>query len=122
MPEHPHAGLLDRLRSIELIQTHYGPQLELLTQMVNYGSNLIPRAFASSSKGLADVIVCYGLLKQFVCMLDAMDILLRAGSVHASFVPGRAAFEASVYLQWMLVSDLQKKATHYYVGNLRSEK
>jgi hypothetical protein len=122
MTENQHPTLLDREAAAGIIGQHYAPQLELLTQMTNYASNLIPRAFNSSPKQLPDLIVCYALLKQFASMLDAMEILLRAGAVHAAFVPGRVAFEVSLYLEWMLVSDLEKKATHYYVGNMRAER
>jgi hypothetical protein len=44
------------------------------------------------------------------------------GVVHAAFVPGRAAFEVSLYIEWMFVSDIDKKATRYYVGNMRAER
>jgi hypothetical protein len=49
--------------------------------MVNYATNLMPRAFGSSEKQMADLMVCYGFLKQFATMLDAAEVLLRAGSV-----------------------------------------
>jgi hypothetical protein len=122
MPENPHSSLLGREASAAIVAKHYAPQLDLLRQMVNYASNLIPRAFGSSAKQLPDLIVCYVLLKQFASMIDAMEVLIRAGSVHASFVPGRVAFEVSLYLEWMLVSDCEKKALHYYVGNIRVER
>jgi hypothetical protein len=121
MPENPHPVLHSRNQSIDFVLQHYAPQLELLVQMVNYSSNLIPRAFESSEKQMVDLMVCFGFLKQFASMLDAAEILLRAGAVHASFVPLRVAFEASLYLEWLLVSDGAKKATYYYVGDIRKE-
>jgi Family of unknown function (DUF5677) len=122
MPELPHPVLMNREQSAGIIAQHYKPQLELLTQMVNYSSNLMPRAFGSSGKKMVDLMVCFGFLKQFTSMLDASDVLLRAGSVHAAFVPLRVAFEASLYLEWLLVSDGEKKAVHYYVGEIRRER
>lgn len=122
MPENPHPVLHSRDQSIDFVLQHYAPQLELLVQMVNYSSNLIPRAFESSKKQMFDLMVCFGFLKQFASMLDAAEILLRAGAVHASFVPLRVAFEASLYLEWLLVSDGAKKATYYYVGDIRKER
>jgi hypothetical protein len=38
------------------------------------------------------------------------------------FVNARAAFEASLYIEWILVSDGEKKATYYVVGNFRGER
>jgi hypothetical protein len=122
MPESPHPVLLNREQSAGYIAQHYKPQLDLLTQMVNYASNLMPRAFGSSEKEMVDLMVCYGFLKQFATMLDAAELLLRAGSVHAAFVPLRVAFEASLYLEWLLVSDGEKKAKHYFVGEIRKER
>jgi len=122
MSEFQHPTLLNREAAAGFVSQHYGPQLGLLNEMTNYASNLIPRAYSSSAKQLPDLIVCFSLLKQFAGMLDAIEILLRAGAVHASFVPARAAFEVSLYLEWMLVSDTEKKAIHYYVGNIRAER
>ena len=100
----------------------FGPQLNLLTELVNYTSNLIPRAFLSSKKDLRDVVVCYILLKQFAVMVDAVDTLARAGAITAAYLPARAAFEASIYIEWILVSEGAKKATYYYVGHVRAER
>lgn len=122
MSDPPHPTLLNRQEAIDAVTKHYAPQLNLLTEMTNFASNLIPRAFNSSEKQLRDVIVCFSLLKQFTTMLDAVEVLVRQGAVHAAFAPARVAFEASLYIEWMLVSDGEKKATHYFVGNLRDER
>lgn len=122
MPESAHKILLDRTGASDAITKAYGPQLDLLTDMVNYASNLIPRAYAASEEKLRDVIVCFVLLKQFATMLDAVEVLARAGAIYAALVPARVAFEASLYIEWMLVADGEKKATYYYVANIRSER
>jgi hypothetical protein len=122
MPESQHSSLHDREQAAGLVAQHYAPQLELLIQLVNYASNLIPRAYNSSEKKMRDVIACYAFLKQFASMLDAVEVLLRAGAVNASFVPARVAFEASLYLEWLLVSDGEKKANYYYVGDIRRQR
>jgi hypothetical protein len=98
-------------------------QLDLLTDMVNYASNLGIRCYTTSTEQqLRDVIVCFVLLKQFAGMLDAVEVLARAGAINAAFVPARAAFEASLYIEWTLVADGEKKTTHYVVGNFRAER
>jgi len=122
MAEQPFLALLNRDEAAGLVSQHYGPQIELLTQLTNYASNLIPRAFHSSEKQMRDVIVCLSLLKQFTTMMDGVDVLTRAGNIQAAFVPARAAFEASLYIEWMLVSDGQTKAIHYYVGEIRQQR
>jgi hypothetical protein len=122
MPEPPHKTLLDRENPRKNMAKGYGPQLNLLTELANYASNLILRAFHSSEKELRDMIVCFMLLKQVAVMLDAVDVLARAGAITAAYLPARAAFEASLYIEWMLVSDGEKKATYYYVGHVRAER
>jgi hypothetical protein len=120
--EIPHKTILDRETPGKAMIDGYKTQLDLLTDMVNYTSNLIPRAYQSSEKKLRDLIVCFTLLKQFGVMLDAVEILARAGAITAAYVPARSAFEASLYIEWILVSDGQKKAAHYYVGSVRAER
>jgi hypothetical protein len=122
MPEVPNSILLNRHEAMTAVATHFAPQIEMLTQMTNYASNLIPRTYSSSKKQVLDIMVCYGLLKQFATMLDAVDVLVRAGAIQAAFVPARAAFEASLYIEWMLISDGEKKALYYFVGNMRQER
>ncbi len=51
-------------------------------------------------------------------MIDAIEILLCRSAVHASVLQLRAMFEATVYLEWMLTGDLDRKASYYYVHNL----
>jgi hypothetical protein len=119
--EKPHR-LLDRETARADAQRIFGKHLEVLRDLVNYGSNLIPRAYASSKEQLADLVVCSVLLKQVVGMTDSVEALLTEGTALGAHLPARAAFEASVYLEWMLVSDTANKAAHYYVANVRHEK
>jgi Family of unknown function (DUF5677) len=122
MPEQPHKILLNREKPQQDMAKGFGPQLDLLTQMANYASNLIPRAYIHSEKKLRDLIVCHTLLKQIAAMLDAVEVLARAGAITAAYLPARTAFEATLYLEWILVSDGEKKATYYYVSNIRAER
>jgi hypothetical protein len=122
MSEQPHKAILDRDEAAGHAKEHFSAQLKLLQELANYGSNLIIRAYHFSNKRMADVIVCGVLLKQIVAMLDAIEILIGSGATHAAHLPARTAFEASLYLEWILVSDSEKKATYYYVANLREER
>lgn len=122
MPESPHLGILDRPEAEKLIKEHFSTQVTLLQEIANYGSNLVIRAFNSSNKSLGDALACGVLLRQVVAMVDAVEMLVASGAVHAAHLPARAAFEASLYLEWMLVSDLDRKAKYYYVSNMRQER
>ena len=122
MPEISHKPILDRNEAEKLIKEHFSSQIVLLKELANYGSNLVVRAYNSSNKNLGDAIVCGVLLKQVVTMVDAVETLLASGAVQAAHLPSRAAYEASLYLGWMLVSDYEKKARYFYVSNLRQER
>jgi Family of unknown function (DUF5677) len=122
MPKQPHETLLNRELPLKAMAEHYKPQLYLLTELAKYTSSLIPSAFQHSGKQLRDVIVCFTLLKQVGVMLDAVELLARSGAITAAYLPARAAFEASLFLEWILVADGERKAVHYYVGQVREER
>jgi hypothetical protein len=121
MLETPHA-ILNREGSRAVAAKYFVKQTALLQDLANYGSNLVVRAFNSSPKKMADVIVCGVLLKQVVAMVDAAEVLLTAGCGHAAFLPARTAFEASVYADWILKADSERRATRYIVANYRDER
>jgi len=122
MPEKSLSSILDRDQARKHAIDHFAEQVALIRDMTDYGSNLMIRAFNSSKRALPDVVVCGVLLKQIVAMLDAISILVEEGMVHAAFLPARAAFEASIYLEWILFSDSDRKAKCYIVSNYRDER
>lgn len=122
MREQPQSVILNREEPRAVAEQHFAKQTELLCDIANYGSNLVVRAFNSSPKKMADVIVCGVLLKQVVTMADAVEVLLASGCGHAAFLPARTAFEASIYLDWILAGDSERRATRYIVGNYRDER
>lgn len=122
MREHPHAAILNREEPRAVSEQYYAKQTELLRDLADYGSNLIVRAFNSSPRKFADVVVCGVLLKQTVAMVDAVEVLLSSGCGHAAFLPARTAFEASIYMDWILASDSERRAKCYIVGNYRDER
>lgn len=122
MTEKPYERLLHRELHAHDAKTHYGPQLSLLIDVVNYGTNLIPATFSTSNRTLGDVVVTTVLLKQLVMMLDSFQVLVAEACTEASLLQVRAIFEASIYLEWILKSDKEKKALYYYVSNVRKER
>lgn len=118
IPEDPHKGLLNDESATALASEQLKPWTNLLRDLANYGSHLIPRAFSSSGKTLGDAVVIGILLRQLVAMIDTIEILLCRSAVHAATLQLRAMFEACVYIEWMLAGDREKKAAYYYVHNL----
>lgn len=118
IPEDPHKGLLDDEGATALVSEQLQTWTNLLRDLANYGSHLIPRAYTSSGKTLGDVVLIGTLLRQLVAMIDAIEILLCRSAVHAATLQLRALFEAAVCIDWMLAGDRENKAVHYYVHNL----
>jgi hypothetical protein len=119
MVEKEYQPLLDRGTSIGHVQTHFADILKVIRDMVNYGSNLIPRCFVSSNRRLEDVIILGVLLRQSVTMFDAIEILLSNAAVYPCYLQTRAIFETSLYIEWILKEETEKKAKYYYVANVR---
>lgn len=118
----PLTTILDRNTPVRNVTDHFAAQLELMRDVVNYGSNLIPRCFKSSPKGVADVVIIAALLKQAVAMLDGVELHVSNAAVLASHVSTRALYEAHLYISWILRSDSDTRARHYYVWNLRQRR
>jgi len=114
--------ILDRERHEKDVRQYFSKHTDFLIDLANYGSFLIPRAYDSSSKKLEDIVVIGILLKQVVAMIDAVEILISKGAVSAANLQARAAFEASLYIDWILKGESEKKAKYYYVSNLRNQR
>jgi hypothetical protein len=97
------------------------PQLVAVRSLVDYGSHLIERALAAKPQGVGNVIANGVFLKQVVAMADAVEILLAEGSVYACHLPARGAFEASLYLDYLLEKDTERRALRFYVGDIREQ-
>jgi len=114
--------ILDRGKHELDAKQHFSKHIDLLVDLVNYGTNLVRRAYDSSNKKLEDVIVIGVLLKHVISMIDAVEVLISKGAVSAAHLPARAAFEASLYIDWILKGESEKKAKYYYVSNLRHQR
>lgn len=115
-------SILDRTQPVRDVSEGFAPQLALLRDVVNYGTNLIPRCFESSPKAVADFVIISALLKQSVCMLDGVELHVSNAAVLASHVPLRSLYESHLSLLWILKTDTDRRARQYYVWNIRQRK
>jgi len=122
MSEKPHEKILHRELHVHDAKVHYSDQDATLVDIVNYGTNLVPSCLASSPGQLADIVVVTVLLKQVVLMLDAFQVLTANACSDAAQLQARSLFEASIYIDWMLLGETEKKARYYYVSNVRRER
>ena len=122
MPDAPHKEILDREIFRIRISESFAPQLELLEQMVNYGTNLIPRCFDSSGKKWPDIVCIGSFFKHAVGALDAIHLLVREGSTTACEAHIRSVFEINLYLEWIFQADYEKRGVAYSVWNIRKKR
>jgi hypothetical protein len=120
--ENEYEAILDRAKHTQDYKDHFADAEILLKDIVNYGSNLIPRCLATSDRRLKDVIIIGAFLRQVVAMVDGAEIQISNSAVHTSQLQARACFEASICINWLIKSDTDKKAKYFYVSNLRREK
>lgn len=113
------APILDRALVVDHVTTHFADFVEVLEDLTDYGTHLIPRCWQSSDRRLADVVVLGVLTKQAVAMLDAGHALISQGLVVPALLQLRALFEVSVYLSWTLRRDTERRSRAFYVANLR---
>ena len=121
MKEEAFKKILDREGPREAIEKNFKESIELLQEIANYGTNLIPRCFVSSEKTLTDIIILGDFLKHAVAMIDAVEILVSQGAVMSAQVPARSLWETSLYILWILSSDADRRAKQYYVWDLRRQ-
>lgn len=122
MPDTPHKILLPREEAAENIQKIFAPQIALLEQLVNYGSQLIPRAFDTSGKKLHDVVIVHNFLKQAVTLLDGMHLTASQGSMVNANILLRGLFEIRIYLEWIFQKDTPERGAMYFAWSLRRKR
>lgn len=111
--------ILDRDKNKKDFDENFKDLQNLLINITNYGSKLIPRCFKYSNRKIEDIILLGVLLRQIVAMLDSCELLISNASLYTSHLPMRALFEASVYIDFILRDETHKKSKYYYVSDLR---
>lgn len=120
--EKPLDSIIDREIAIELVNSTYSETNELLIDLVNYGSNLIARAFDRSPKNLSDIIVIGHFAKSAIAAFDSIQIGFKNASYINVKLSTRALLELSFQLEWLLERDSDKRAKQFYVSLLRKKK
>jgi hypothetical protein len=103
------------------MKEHFSETSEFLRDLVNYGTNLVIRAYRTSERTLTDIVVCTCVLKHSIVMLDAIEILVSHGALLAAHNPARSLLETLLYLTWILEKDTEKRTRQFWVGHLRRE-
>jgi hypothetical protein len=113
-----HKGLLEREAAVEMAN-QFRDAVDLLDELVNYGTNLVVRAFHSSKRDLIAVCVLFVQLRQLLMHLDGITILIRNGNAGTADLQLRSLLEIGHLIEWTLKKDTETKVQHLYVANLR---
>lgn len=119
--EEPLKDILDRDLYCKLVEEYFGETLQLLRELANYGSNLIPRCFVSSNGEITDIVLLISMLKQAVSLVDSIEVLASRAAPTHGFILLRSLWEMNVYMEWTLVQDTPSRATMYFVHDVRSQ-
>jgi hypothetical protein len=120
MTEMAHPNVLDRNAPREFVQAEYAAQLEVLSEVVNYGTNLLVRCMATNKQRFESPIAL-SVLSQAIRMLDGFHVLISVGAVDTAKLQQRAIFEAYLNLAWILREDSEKRSRDYLVWYLRRQ-
>lgn len=110
--------ILDREAAAEMAGK-FSDAIELLLELVDYGTKLIPRAYDSSDHGLKAICLVFVQLRQFISHLDGITTLLRDGDCATANLQLRSLLETAHLMEWILSTDTDEKIKHLYVANLR---
>jgi hypothetical protein len=113
-----HKGLLERDAAVAMA-SQFTDAVDLLAELVNYGTNLVVRAFHSSKRDLIAICVLFVQLRQFLMHLDGITILLREGNAGTADLQLRSLLESGHLIEWTLKNNTEAKGQHLYVANLR---
>jgi len=59
LPDNPFKGILDRQESANHVKEHFYENIALLVEIIDYGTNLIPRCYTSSEKKTSPLQLCW---------------------------------------------------------------
>ncbi len=122
MPDEANKNILDRQLFSAQIRDSFADQIALLEQVVNYGTNLVPRCFLTSDRKIPEIVAILSFLKHAVANLDAISILAREGAALACFPHIRSLFEIHLYLKWIFQEDYDRRGKAYFVWNIRQKR
>lgn len=110
--------LLDRESSLKSAND-YNFGFNLINDILDYGTNILPRAFDNSPHDTEALCIVGVLFRQTLVHLDAIAILAKTGNCFSSNLQCRSLLEIYLTLVWLLKNNTSEKANHLLVANLR---
>ena len=98
MTENPHDKILDPEFFKILVREHFADTIELVSDLVAYGTHLVLRSYASGDGKVKDIVLAVVMLKQSVSLADSIVILSRNAAPSHGFTLLRSLWEMNVYI------------------------
>jgi hypothetical protein len=114
----PNKLLLDRESSLKSAND-YNFGFNLINEILDYGTNILPKAFDNSPHDTEALCIIGVLFRQTLVHLDAIATLAKTGNCFSANLQCRSLLEIYLTLAWLLKSDTSVKANHLLVANLR---
>ncbi len=121
MPDNPHPSVLDPHGPIEW-QSSLSEPLAVLSDIANFGSNLIVRLWPSTPRGAGDAVLVMHLARLIVMHVDGVRILLEKGAGPTALLQLRSLLEVSLLIDWAASGDTEEKAKYLMASNWRKER
>jgi hypothetical protein len=113
-----HKPILDREYAAEMVR-YFKDIIDLLDEVLDYGSFLLSRAYGSSPKDIKANCLVFALFRQFLAHLDGVTSLLKTGNCSSANLQLRSLLEITHVIEWILISDTENKIHYFHVANLR---
>ncbi len=123
MSEDSNKRVLDReLSSTEVkLDRQMTELLKASQDLINYGTDLVLRAFDQSKRDILATVTIMHLLKGSIAHFDSITELAKEGADFSLPIIVRAIIESSFYLEYIFISDSERKARCLYVSSLINE-
>lgn len=96
----------------------YSDHFQMLDELVDYGTNLIPRCFVSSKRTLQDSVILFGFLKHIVSTLDGISLNAQNAQPLSCFLQLRSLVETKYIEQFCLENYEESYALYSYVWSI----
>jgi hypothetical protein len=114
-------AILDREYGSQSAQ-HFKDSVDVLNEVLNYGSQLLPKAIERSPRDVKAVCIIFVQLRQVLAHLDGIAVLVTAGNCFSAGLQIRSLLEIAHTMEWLFKSDTEAKVHYLYVANLRKRR
>jgi hypothetical protein len=102
MPTEPHPGILKREFPRVVARNHFDFSDQILTELVNYSTNVLVRCERSSSGGIDESVAVFSTFRAAISIADSIQVLLSQGCIEPSNIILRSLFEHLLNLEYLL--------------------